>query len=91
MKTQIPMFRFTVGTGQSIGPKELLALWIQACRTTNASVGRAPNPRSSEKPTYSLYAPQGLDGLADVERRLRTLLDERNLRVSLTCVDDRAT
>jgi len=85
-KPQIAMFRFTLGTGQSIGPRDLQSLWVRACRLPDASVGCVPEPRFEDKATYSLYAPQGLEGLAEVEKRLRGLFNERNLRVSLTCM-----
>ncbi|MDR0181990.1 hypothetical protein [Lysobacter arvi] len=85
-KPLIPMFRFTLGNGQSIGPKALQSLWVQACHQPEATVGCVPGARVDDKATYSLYAPQGLDGLAEIEMRLRALLNERSLRVSLLCV-----
>ena len=85
-RPQIAMFRFTLGTGQSIGPQDLRSLWVRACHLPDAGVGCVPGRRFEDKATYSLYAPQGLDGLAEVEKRLRGLFNERNLRVSLTCV-----
>ncbi|GAB3381652.1 hypothetical protein [Lysobacter fragariae] len=83
MKHQIAIFRFTLGTGQSIGPSELEALWARACQTPNVSVSRMHGARGSDKPTYSLYAPQQLDNLSQVEQRLRQSLDECKLRVML--------
>jgi len=82
-KPQIAMFRFTLGTGQSIGPEDLKSLWVRACQLPNVTVGRARGARPDDKAVYSLYAPQGLAGLDGVEQRLRSLLDERSLRVSL--------
>ena len=85
-KPHIAMFRFTLGNGQSIGPKDLQSLWVRACQVPNVSVGRAAGPRLDDKAVYSLYAPQGLEGLDGVESRLRNLFNERSLRVSLMCV-----
>jgi hypothetical protein len=86
MKHQIAMFKFTLGNGQSIGPAELRALWARACQTPNVSVGRAQGPYGTDKPTYSLYAPQQLENLPRVELRLREMLDECKLRVSLVAL-----
>ena len=85
-KPLIAMFRFTLGTGQSIGPKELQSIWVRASQFADVSVGCVAGSRPDEKATYSLYAAQSLEGLAQVETRLRYLFDERNLRVSLLCV-----
>jgi len=85
-KPLIAMFRFTLGSGQSIGPKDLQSLWVRACQLPDATVGCVPGRGVEDKATYSLYAPQGLEGLAEVEMRLRNLFNERSLRVSLTCV-----
>lgn len=85
-KPLIAMFRFTLGTNQSIGPKDLQSIWIRASQLADVSVGCVAGPRPEDKATYSLYAPQSLDGLADVEARLRRLLDERNLRAALLCL-----
>lgn len=85
VKTRIAMFRFTLGTGQSIGPRDLQSLWESACQVENLSVGCAPGPSYADKLTYSLYAPHDLMGLTEVEERLRWLFGERKLRVSLVC------
>lgn len=83
MKHQIAIFRFTLGNGQSIGPTELRILWARACQTPHVSVGRTQSVRGDDKPTYSLYAPQQLENLPQVEERLRRLMDECKLRLSL--------
>ena len=83
MKHQIPLFKFTLGHGQSIGPAALQAMWVSACQSPHVSVGRHPGALAQDKPTYSLYAPQHLRDLPQVESRLRRLLEEQNLRVSL--------
>lgn len=85
-KPLIAMFRFTLGSGQSIGPRDLQSIWVRASQLPDVSVGCVPGRRLEERATYSLYATQALEGLADVEMRLRRLLDERNLRASLLCV-----
>ena len=85
-KPLIAMFRFTLGAGQSIGPRDLQSIWIRASQLADVSVGCVAGGRPEEKATYSLYATQALEGLAEVEARLRHLLDERNLRVALLCV-----
>jgi hypothetical protein len=82
----IAMFRFTLGTNQSIGPKDLQSIWVRASQLVDVSVGCVAGKGPEDKATYSLYATQSLDGLADVEARLRRLLDERNLRAALFCV-----
>lgn len=86
MKHQIPMFKFTLGQGQSIGPVPLRALWAQACQSSEVSVGRSQGAHPTDKPTYSLYAAQHLRDLQQVEMRLRKLLDGYNLRVSLIII-----
>jgi hypothetical protein len=77
------MFRFTLGAGQSIGARELLSLWEEACQVAHLSVGCVPGPSYADRLTYSLYAPHELMGLAGVEKRLWRLFGEKNLRVSL--------
>jgi hypothetical protein len=89
MKHQIAIFRFTLGHGQSIGPAELHALWARACQSPNVSVGRSQGAHSSDKPTYSLYASQQLENLPSIEQRLRQLLDQIQLRVSLIALHHR--
>ena len=86
MKHQIAMFKFTLGNDQSIGPAALHALWARACQTSNVSVGRTLSVQRSDKPTYSLYATQQLDNLPSVEQRLRLMLEECKLRVSLVAL-----
>ena len=83
MKHQIAMFKFTLGNGQSIGPAALQGLWERCCGTTNVSVGRHAESFGSRRATYSLYAPQQLPDLAQVEKRLRQMLEARKLSASL--------
>ncbi|QDH70297.1 hypothetical protein [Marilutibacter alkalisoli] len=83
MSHQTAMFRFTLGSDQSIGPSDLKRLWSRACGTPNVSVGRSQGLYPADRPTYSLYAPQHLENLPEVEQRLRRMLEESNLRASL--------
>jgi hypothetical protein len=82
MKPQIPLFRFTLGAGQSIGPASLRSLWILACKSVDVSVGR-DGAKGPGKPIYSLYASSRMHDLPDVERRLRRLLEEAKLTASV--------
>lgn len=83
MKHQIAMFKFTLGNGQSIGPAALQELWERCCGTTNVSVGRHAESFGGRRVTYSLYAPQQLPHLEQVEKRLRQMLDARKFSASL--------
>lgn len=82
-KHQIPLFTFTLGSGGSIGPTHLRAIWKRASGTSAVSVGRKVLPGNQEKPIYTLYAPQSLGDLRGVELRLRQLLEEAHLNASL--------
>ena len=86
MKHQVAIFRFTLGSGQSIGPADLTALWMDACQAGNVSVGRTQDPRGADKSVYSLYAPHDIASQPQVEQRLRSLLDQRRLRAALVAV-----
>jgi len=80
----IPMFKFTLGNGQSIGPAELRALWARACGSSQVGVSRQPGPFGGDgRPTYSLLASQHLQDLPQVETRIRRALEEHHLRASL--------
>lgn len=82
MKHQIAIFRFTLSRHQSIGPTQLEALWARACQTPQVSVSRTRGA-TDDRPIYSLYASQQLEDLPQVERRLRLLLEQNDLRASL--------
>jgi hypothetical protein len=79
MKNQIAMFKFTLGNGQSISPSALQALWVRASQSPHVSVGRELGGFGENRPMYSLYAPQQLANLQQVEARLRRLLEESKL------------
>ena len=79
-----PMFKFTLGNGQSIGPAELRALWARACGSSQVGVSRQAGAFGSDgRPTYSLLASQHLQDLPMVETRMRRALEENHLRASL--------
>lgn len=80
----IPIFKFTLGQGQSISPAALQALWADACESKDVSVGRQPPSfRGNGKPTYALYASPSLANMREIERRLRERLEASHLRASL--------
>jgi hypothetical protein len=84
-KHQIAMFKFTLGNNESIGPAALRALWVRASGTPNVGVDRRDQPGFRPgRPVYTLYAPQGLDNLREVELRLRRLLEAAHVNASLT-------
>ncbi len=85
MNSQIELFKFTLGNDQSISPTALQALWARACQTPKVAVSRhVPGGLGAvERPIYSLYGPQQIHDLPQVERRLRQLLEDASLRVSL--------
>ncbi len=82
---QIAMFTFTLGNTESIGPTALRALWTRATGSSNVSVGRRSSQGGfRDRPTYTLYAPQSLGNLREVELRLRKLFEEAHLNAALT-------
>lgn len=87
MKPMIAIFKFTLRNDQSVGPATLQRVWETASRSLDVSVGRDARTRAGDKPTYLLYGRQNLEHVPDIEKRLRALFDEMDLRVSLTCVD----
>ena len=82
---QIALFTFTLGSAESIGPQALRRLWSIASGTANVSVGRKETHwDKGNRPVYTLYAPQSLGNLRDVELRLRRALEDAHLHASLT-------
>jgi hypothetical protein len=81
----IALFTFTLGSTESISPIALRALWANASGIGNVSVGRK-NPEGTwrDRPIYTLYAPQSLSNLQDVETRLRRALEDAHLHATLT-------
>jgi hypothetical protein len=82
---QIALFTFTLGNSESIGPAALRDMWVRACGTSDVSVGRrAPAESFRDRPVYTLYAPQDLADVRDVELRLRRMFESAHLHASLT-------
>lgn len=81
----IALFTFTLSGTASIGPQALRALWAKACGIGNVSVGRK-DAYGSQRAIYTLYAPQSLGGLQDVEMRLRRALEDAHLHASVTAL-----
>lgn len=84
----IALFTFTLGSTESISPDALRALWVSASGIGNVSVGRK-NPEGTwrDRPIYTLYAPQSLANLQEVEARLRRALEEAHLHATLTSLN----
>lgn len=83
----IAVFTFTLGGTASIGPQALRALWAKASGIGNVSVGRKESYGSQgQRPVYTLYAPQSLGNLHDVELRLRRALEDAHLHASVTAL-----
>lgn len=81
----IALFTFTLGKEESISPVALRAMWARATGSPDISVGRRqPESARGDRPVYTLYAPQGLADLREVELRLRGLLESAHLHASLT-------
>jgi len=84
---QIALFTFTLGNSESIGPAALRDLWARASGSSNVSVARrTPAESFRDRPVYTLYAPQDLTDIRDVELRLRRLLESAHLHASLTAL-----
>ena len=79
----------TVGAVSALGAVGTLGL-VAGCATTgtgNVSVGRrSPLGGFRDRPTYTLYAPQSLGNLREVELRLRKLFEEAHLHASVTAL-----
>jgi len=78
MSHHVTLFRFKLGKGQSIGPKELRRIWADACRTSDVSVSRSNYDAgySDDTHTYSLLGSPKTPNLAEVERRMQRMLAE---------------
>lgn len=84
---QIALFTFTLGRTESIGPKALRHLWCGATGIGNVSVGRRqPEGTWRDRPVYTLYAPQSLGNLHEVELRLRYALESAHLHACVTAL-----
>ena len=76
MPDSIPLLRFRLSGGHSIGHAELLKLWSAACYSTTVSVSRAEFGGSALQAghVYSLLGPARIEDIHAVERRIRELL-----------------
>ncbi len=70
-ENMLPLFRFRLSKGQSIGPAELRSIWQDASGTQEVTVTRTS---SGSAFLYSLGAPQRLMRAEGIEGRLRALL-----------------
>lgn len=87
MHNHVALFKFNLGSGQSIGPGALRTLWARACESTDISVSRQTyRAGSGTKNTYLLHASPRLKDLPLVEARLRMLMDQSKLLGTLTAV-----
>jgi hypothetical protein len=86
MAHYIPLFRFRLGTGQSIGPTALRRLWSTACGSDDVNVTRETRDAGygEQSHTYSLCGPSNTANLANIEARLRRLLAATALTATIT-------
>lgn len=82
MSHHVAAVRFTLGTGQSIGPVKLRELWVRACQSSDVAVERNDRGFNRERPIYTLFASSSVGETGLVEQRLRELLDDSGLRAS---------
>jgi len=82
MSHQAAAVRFTLGTGQSIGPAKLRELWARACETSDVAVERNGEGYNRERPVYTLFAPSTVGEIGKIEMRFRELLNDLGLRAS---------
>lgn len=76
-----------LGNNQSIGPKELLELWSDACETNQSSVTR--DNQAGHSISYALHAPTSLAYPKRAELRMRNLLEARGYTFTLGSLADR--
>lgn len=82
MSHHVAALRFTLGSGQSIGPTKLRELWIIASQSPDIAVERNDRGYNQERPIYTLFAPSSVGEVGKIEQRLRELLDDMGLRAS---------
>ncbi|MBN8740192.1 MAG: hypothetical protein BGP24_00555 [Lysobacterales bacterium 69-70] len=68
-------FQFRLAPGASVGPALLKRIWWAAAQTPQIDVSRAAR-HQADGFIYSLSAPANLADIANVETRLRKLLDQ---------------
>ena len=85
MSQHIPLFRFWLRNGQSIGPSALRRLWASACGTDDVTVTREDRAAAygAQTHTYSLCGSPKTANLANVESRLRKMLSEMALAATI--------
>lgn len=88
MHEHVPLFKFNLGNGQSIGPSALRTLWSRACESRDVSVSRQAARTGGTRNTYLLHASPRLKDLPSIEARLRLLMDESRLPGILTAVHE---
>lgn len=81
MSHHVPLFRFWLRNGQSIGPSALRRLWASACGTDDVTVTREAREAAfgAQTHTYSLCGSPKTANLQNVESRLRRMLSEMAL------------
>jgi hypothetical protein len=85
MSHHVPLFRFWLRNGQSIGPSALRRLWASACGTDDVTVTREAREAAfgPETHTYSLCGSPKTANLQNVEGRLRRLLSDMALSATI--------
>ncbi len=85
MSHHVPLFRFWLRNGQSIGPSALRRLWASACGTDDVTVTREAREAAfgPETHTYSLCGSPKTANLQNVEGRLRRLLADMALSATI--------
>ncbi|MGH8036549.1 MAG: hypothetical protein ACREPC_12815 [Stenotrophomonas sp.] len=76
-----------LGNNQSIGPKDLLVLWSDACETNQASVTR--DTQAGRSIAYALHAPTSLAYPKRAELRMRDKLEKAGYTFTMGSLADR--
>ena len=86
MSNHIPLFQFRLSSGQSIGPRALRRLWSTACSSEDVTVSREVRKvgYGRQGHVYSLCGPARMADIANVEARLRSLLQENASSATVT-------
>ena len=85
MPHHVPLFRFWLRNGQSIGPSALRRLWVSACGTDDVTVTREAREAAfgPETHTYSLCGSPKTANLPNIEGRLRRMLADMALSATI--------
>ncbi len=87
MRDHIPLFTLRLSSGRTIGHTALRAIWQQASHSAHVSVTRTLLDRQVPSLcTYTLCGTRSIEGLREVEGRLRDLIvaEVGNTQVTLT-------